>query len=205
LEKLRAATNIRIGAQSVGHPVYITGRLFAYFIGLKDPKFVTGYTGPEIDLALMNGELDARASTGDTIARRAAEWIDKGLVDIHVGLEIPRGEKHPRFAHLPELDSFAKSAQERKVLEMFRAFRLSGQTFFLPPGTPPERVQILVEAMRKTLQDPEFETEYKKLSGDVPSPLMAQALEKAIREVPREPEVVQLFNKLSSAGPLPAR
>ena len=31
-EKLRAASGIRIGAQAVGHPNYIAGRLFAYFL-----------------------------------------------------------------------------------------------------------------------------------------------------------------------------
>ena len=67
LEKLRAAAGVRIGAQSVGHPVYTVGRLFAYYLGLKEPKFVTGYTGPEIDVALMGGEIDARAGTGETI------------------------------------------------------------------------------------------------------------------------------------------
>src|SRR5215475_15414388 len=43
LEKLRAASGTRIGAQSVGHLIYISGRLFTYLIGLKQPKFVTGY------------------------------------------------------------------------------------------------------------------------------------------------------------------
>ena len=42
LDKLRSVPNARIGGQSVGHPVYITGRLFAYIIGIKDPRFVTG-------------------------------------------------------------------------------------------------------------------------------------------------------------------
>lgn len=205
LEKLRSAPGIRIGAQSVGHPVYITGRLFAYLIGMKDPKFVTGYSGPELDLALMQREVDARANIGESLVRRASDWIEKGLVDLHAGIEIPKGEKHPRFAHLPELESFAISARERKLLEMFRAFRLSGQTFFLPPGTPKERVQILQEAMRKTLKDPEFYKEYKKLTGDDATPVMPEALEKAIRELPREPEVVELFNKLAAAGPLPPR
>ncbi len=205
LEKLRSAASIRIGAQSVGHPVYITGRLFAYLIGLKDPKFVTGYTGPEIDLALMQREIDARVSTGETIIRRAPDWIEKGLVDFHAGIEIPKGEKHPSFAQLPELENFAKSDRERKLLEMFRAFRLSGQTFFLSPGTPKERVQILQDAMRRTLNDPEFYKEYKKLTGDDATPLLPEALEKAIREIPRKPEVVELFNKLASAGPLPPR
>jgi hypothetical protein len=43
LEKLRSTAGVRVGGQSVGHPVYITGRVFAYLIGLTDPKFVTGY------------------------------------------------------------------------------------------------------------------------------------------------------------------
>lgn len=42
VEKLLNAPGVRIGGQSVGHPVYITGRVFAYMIDLSDPKFVTG-------------------------------------------------------------------------------------------------------------------------------------------------------------------
>jgi tripartite-type tricarboxylate transporter receptor subunit TctC len=132
LEKLRAAPGVRIGAQSIGHPVYITGRLFAFFLGLKDPKFVTGYSGPEIDIALMGGEVDARAGTGETIILRTPEWLEKGLVDIHASIEIPKGQRHPRFADLPEIESFAKGPKERRLLEMFRAFRLSGQSFSFP-------------------------------------------------------------------------
>jgi hypothetical protein len=46
MEKLRAHSGLRIGAQTVGHPIYLTGRLFAYLHGLKDPKFVVGYSSP---------------------------------------------------------------------------------------------------------------------------------------------------------------
>jgi tripartite-type tricarboxylate transporter receptor subunit TctC len=205
LEKLRSAPGVRIGAQSVGHPVYIVGRLFGYYLGLKEPKFVTGYTGPEIDIALMGGEIDARAGTGETIILRSPEWLEKGLVDIHASIEIPKGQRHPRFAELPEVESFAGSAREKRLLEMFRAFRLSGQSFFLPPETPKDRVQILREAMRKTLTDREFQKEFHKLTGDDPTPLMPEALEKAIREMPRDADVVELFNKLAGPGPLPPR
>lgn len=205
LEKLRSTPGVRIGSQSVGHPVYIVGRLFAYYLGLKETRFVTGYTGPEIDVALMAGEIDARAGTGETIILRSPEWLEKGLVDVHAGIEIPIGQKHPRFAQLPELESFAGSTREKRLLGMFRAFRLSGQSFFLPPETPRERVQILREAMRKTLADPEFSKEFHKLTGDDPTPLMPEALEKAIREMPRDPDVVELFNKLAGPEPLPPR
>ncbi len=205
LEKLRAASNVRIAAQSVGHPIYITGRVFAYLLGLKEPKFVVGFTGPEIDVALAQREADSRVSTGDSLIRRNRDWLDKGLVDVHASIEIPKGERHPRFAHVPELGSFAKSDRERKMVEMFRAFRIAGQNFFLPPGVPRDRVQILADAMRKTLSDPEFLKEYQKLSGEAASPLAAEALDKVIKELPRDANVVELFNKLGGADPLPSR
>ncbi len=205
LEKLRGAANVRIASQSVGHPIYITGRVFAYMLGMKEPRFVVGFTGPEIDVAIAQREADGRVTTGDSLIRRNREWLDKGLVDIHSSIEIPKGERHPRFAQVPELETFAKTDRERKMVEMFRAFRIAGQNFFLPPGVPKERVQMLTEAMRKTLSDPEFMKEYQKLSGETPSPLAAEALEKVVRELPRDANVVELFNKLAGAEPLPAR
>src|SRR5882724_3179734 len=70
IDKLRAATGIKIGAQSLGFSTYNEGRLFAYILGLKDPKFIAGYAGPEIDQALMRGEVDARATAADSVAQR---------------------------------------------------------------------------------------------------------------------------------------
>jgi tripartite-type tricarboxylate transporter receptor subunit TctC len=205
LEKLRGASNVRIASQSVGHPIYITGRVFAYLLGMKEPRFVVGFTGPEIDVAIAQREADARVTTGDSLVRRNRDWLDKGLVDIHASVEIPKGERHPRFAQVPEAEGFAKSEREKKMIEMFRAFRIAGQNFFLPPGVPAERAQILTDAMRKTLTDPEFLKEYQKLSGEAASPLMAETLTKVIRELPREANVVELFKQLAGADPLPAR
>jgi len=205
IEKLRAATGVRIGGQSVGFSTYNEGRLFAYILGLRDPKFVTGYSGPEIDPALMRGEVDARATAADTVAQRNRDWLEKGLVDFHAILEIPKGDKHPQFSNVPELESFAKSDRDRKVIILGRAFRVAGTPFVIPPGTPKDRVEILQEAFRKTYRDPEFLREYKKLTGDDASPFPPEAHEQAIKDIPREPEVIELFKKLAGAGPLPPR
>lgn len=205
LEKLRAASGVRIGAQSVGHPVYITGRLFAFILGLKDPRFVVGFTGPEIDIAVERREADARVNISDSLLRRNRVWVEKKLIDVHASIEIPIGERHPQFAHVPDLETFAKSDVERKILTMFRSFRQAGQNFFLPPGVPKDRVEILREAMRKTLSDPEFLAEYQKLSSEAPTPLMPEALEKVVRELPRDAEAVEIFKKLAGGDPLPPR
>lgn len=205
LEKLRGAAGVRVGAQSVGHIIYTCGRLFAYMLGMKDPKFVTGYSGPELDVALMRGEVDARANIAETILKRSPEYLERGVVDFHATLEAPKGKKPSAFAHLPELESFTRLEKERKVLEMFRSFRVAGSPYILPPGTPRERVQILQEAMRKTFQDADFHREFKKLTGNDPSPVMPEALEKIIKEIPRDPETVDFFKKLAGSGPLPER
>lgn len=203
--KLRAASGLRFGAHAVGHPVYVTARLVAYFLNVKEPKFVTGFTGPEIYIALMRGELDAHATGAARFVVEKPEWIEKKLVHFHTTLTVPKGRHHPLFAHLPELGSFAKSETERKLLDMFRAFQYPRWPYIFPPGTPKERVQIIREAMRKAFADPEFPAEFRKLMGDDPSPLGGEELERAIKELPRDTEVIQLYKKLAGADPLPAR
>jgi tripartite-type tricarboxylate transporter receptor subunit TctC len=205
LEKLLGYSGLRIGGQSVGHDIYINGRLFGWILGVKEAKFIPGYGGTELDLALMQGEVDARAQTAAWLVHRNPDWLEKKLVDVHIGIEIPKGERHPRFANLPELESFAKSEKERQILALFRAIRLAGSPYILPPGTPKELVEILQEAIRKSFKDPEFHKEFKKLTGDVPTPLMPETMEKYIREIPRSPEIIGLFHKIAGAGPLPER
>jgi len=204
-EKLRAATGIRVGAQSVGFVTYNEGRLFAYILGLKEPRFIAAYGGSELDPALMRGEIDARATGADTVVQRNREWLEKGLVNFHAIMEVPKGDKHPQLSQVPEIESFAKSELDRKLIVLTRSFRVAGTPFVVPPGTPKDRVAILQEGFRKTYQDPAFFQEYKKLTGDEPTPLLPEAHEKAVREIPREPEVVEVFKKLVGAGPLPAR
>jgi tripartite-type tricarboxylate transporter receptor subunit TctC len=205
LEKLRAASGIRIGAQSVGHSNYNLGRLAAYFLSLKEPRFVTGYSSPEIDAAVLRGELDARFNQSHTIFQRFPDWYDKGMMDFHVVLEIPRGDKHPKFAHLPELESFAKSEKERQLVQLQRGFRLSGSPFILPPGVPRERVTLLQEAMTKAFKDPEFPAVFKKMVGDDAEIVFPAVMDKGIKELPRNPEVIELLTKIAGPNPLPAR
>jgi tripartite-type tricarboxylate transporter receptor subunit TctC len=205
LEKLRAATGVRVGARPVGHSAYIAARFFAYFLGLKEPKFIPGYAAPELDTALLRGEVDARANTATSVWQRNPDWVEKGLMDFHAILEVPKGLKHDRFGHLPEIESFAKSEKEIRLIALSRTLRLTGSPYVLPPGTPKDRIEIIQEAMRKTFKDPEFHREYRKIVGDEATPMTPEVLTKAIQETPRDPELIELFKTFSGAAPLPAR
>ena len=103
---------------------------------------------------------------------RNADWLAKKAIDIHAIMEVPKGLKQPGFDRLPEIEEFAKSDRERKLLAMIRIFRQIGTPSILPPGTPQEQVNILRQAMAKMFNDPEFHKEYKKLVGEEPTPLL---------------------------------
>jgi tripartite-type tricarboxylate transporter receptor subunit TctC len=206
-ETLTAARGVRIGAPSVGHSLYTMARLFAYMLDMKEPRFVTGYTPREIDFALEKNEIDARVSILDSLLTRNAHWLDKDLVHVHATIDIPKGFKHSdrRLAKLPEIESFARSNQDRRLIQLFRGARDTGQPFVLPPGTPAEQVKILREAMRKAFADPEYVKAYEKLTSEPAMPMTWEEFETELRELPREAEIIDLFKRLSSPTPLPPR
>jgi tripartite-type tricarboxylate transporter receptor subunit TctC len=205
LEKLQSATGVRIGSHAVGHPIYLTGRFFAYFLGLKSPKFITGYSSPEQDVALLQGEIDGRSEVSLSILKRHAEWLEKGMVHLHAVIEVPKGKKIPAVSHLPDLEKFAGSERDRKLLSMFRPLRGAGSPYFVAPGTSKDHVRILQGAFQKAYDDPEFQKEYKKLTGDDPSPIGPGDYRKSIEEIPRDPDTIELYKKFSGGDVLPTR
>lgn len=201
LEKVRRTPGIRIGAHSVGHSVYVTARMFAYMFDFMEPRFVVGYNDPEMDVAMNNGEIDARTSGNiDSVFKDLGEQVQ-----FHATISNPKGRTDARLPGLPDIDSFAKNDKERKVVDLLRAFQVPRWPHHLPPGTPPELVKILRDAMAKTFKDPGFLQDFKKLMGREPTPLTGEEVEKAVRELPRDSEVIALYKKLAESAPLPPR
>ena len=205
LEKLRAAPGLRIGAQAVGHPIYVSGRIFAYMLGIKEPKMVIGYGGLDLDVALDRGEVDARANGADTILQRNRDALVKEKFYVHSTISIPKGKPHHLFPSAPELEDFAKDDRERQLINLFRTFTYPRWPYILPPGTPNEIVGTLRGAMAKAFKDPEFPKEYKKLLAADPTPLTGEEVQTSIKGLPRDPEIIGLYKKLAEGGPLPPR
>ncbi|NIO08674.1 MAG: hypothetical protein GTO40_11960 [Deltaproteobacteria bacterium] len=207
LEKLRKKKGLRIGAQSVGHTIYIIGRLFAYGLNLNEPKFITGYSGPELDLAVLRGEVDARVNLAHTVMQRRREMVEKNLVDFHASLEVPRGfaHPHPTFAKLPDLEDLAGTGRARKPVAMFRSLRYLGSPMILGPGNPEQSITTLKQAIDATFVDPEFKKQFTKLTGIEPSPRSGSSIAKDLKQMSGDKETIELFRKIATAGPLPPR
>jgi tripartite-type tricarboxylate transporter receptor subunit TctC len=207
LDKLKQSSNLRIGGQSIGHSNYIAARLFAWLLDIKEPRFVVGYSGAEIDVAIGQGELDARANSVDAIIQRTPHFISDGLVHPHAVIEVPFGfrPKHPAIARLPALHDFVANEREKKVLQMYVSFMQFLQAFVLPPGTLPERVKILKEAFAKVWKDKEFHENWRTMTKGEASPLMPDELEAMVKAIPKESQDVKLYNLISGEAPLPKR
>jgi tripartite-type tricarboxylate transporter receptor subunit TctC len=201
-EKLHEPMGLRIGAQSVGHVQYIRGRLFAWLLGLKEPKFVVGYSGPELDVALERGEIDGRAASVDNVSM-SGEY--KKLVDFHVILELPKGHRPREFVNLPEIETFTRSQIESRVLTMSRVFWGAGTLIFLPPSTPEKLIGILREAFRSSFKDGQFHQQYSALLRADPTPLMPEDQQRLVAELPRDTDVVKVFKTIAGIDPLPPR
>jgi tripartite-type tricarboxylate transporter receptor subunit TctC len=206
LDKLRAANGVRIGSSPVGHTGYIQSRIVAYLLDMKAPKIIPGYEGQDLDVAISRGEVDGRVATTGTAMQM--DLLNKGTADFHTSIEIPKGYKDDRFAHLglPDIEQFAKSPKEKRLLAMMRGFRAVGTILMLPPGTPKDLVGIMKDAVEKTHADPMFHKEYKKLTGgDDPSPLSPDEQAQVVKELPRDPETIALFKKFAGTDMLPSR
>lgn len=202
LEKLRAASGLRIGAQSVGHVQYIRGRMLAWLLDVKGPRFVVGYSGTELDIAVDRGEVDARAAALDT---RVLSESYRNTVDFHAIIEIPKGHRPPQFANLPEIETFVRSDLERRLMAMARIFWGVGTLKYLPPSTPEKLAEILRQAVRDTFKDRQFHEQYKTVLGLYPTPLMAEEQQKLVAGLPRDNEVVKAFKTIAGIDPLPPR
>ncbi len=207
LKKLKAAKGVRIGGQSVGHSNYVSARLFTWLLDLKEPRFVVGYSGSDLDAALLQGEIDGRVNSSETVIQRTPDFINKGQMHFHGVAEYPFGFRfnHPAFADLPALHTFAKTDKEKKVVRMFANLMQFTQAFVLPPGTSNEKVKVLIDAFRRSWNDPEFLENWKTMTRGDASPLMPDELEELVKGIPRDSEAIKLYKVIAGADPLPER
>ncbi len=128
--------------------------LLKEFAGLKI-RLVAGYAAnSDILLAVERGESDAYSALATTIQLA----VDRGAVRPLVRSRTPV----PGWNHLPTDESLATNDTGRALMAIRGIPQSIGRAFAVRPGTPPERVAMLREALAKTLKDPAFLAEAEK-------------------------------------------
>jgi tripartite-type tricarboxylate transporter receptor subunit TctC len=130
-------------------------------------KVVLGYPGgAEIDLAMVRGETQGRAqATWPALKQRNPEWLTNNTVSVLYQMGLQKSAAIP--ADVPLVLDFAKTPEDRAVLELKFATYSMGYPIFGPPGIPAGRLAALRQALAATLADPATRAEAAKLRIDI--------------------------------------
>ena len=131
-------------------------------------RIITGYAGSkEITLAMERNEVQGACGIGWTgLPVLHPDWFEKQLVVLLAQLSIAG---HPELNRMgvPLAADFAKTEDDRKVMELIFSQGVYGRPYVLPPGVPRERIAALRQAFVDTLRDPALLTEAQRMQLDV--------------------------------------
>ena len=97
--------------------------------------------------------------------------------------------KSPDIPHVPLVMDYAKTDEQRQVLELLLAGQAMAWPVFAPPDVPPERVALLRKSYLAMLKDPETLADAKKLGVDV-DPVPGEAIAAMLKRVYATPSAV---------------
>jgi tripartite-type tricarboxylate transporter receptor subunit TctC len=189
----------RCGAQGTSDSAYYLPKLFEEVIGTKF-NLVQGYPGgPEIDLAVERGEIHCRAFTIEAFLSREPyhTWRKKGFVRNIIQTGKKRDSKLPETETLWELmDRYKTPESSRRLANVMLASGALGRPMLATPGVPADRVKILRDAFKRTMEDKEFLAELDKRKFDL-DPVAGEELEKIVRDVMSQPpDIIERMKKL---------
>jgi tripartite-type tricarboxylate transporter receptor subunit TctC len=170
------------GATSKGAITYIYAAMMNEFFGTRF-KIVTGYNGGnEINLAMERGEVEARNNTWSSWKTTKPMWLE----DKKINIIAQAGPRAPDL-DAPSVEQLAKTAEDRRVIELVVSGTQLGRPLFITPGVPEERVKALRAAFDATMKDPDFLAEAASLNYEV-APVDGETLQKIVEKVLATPK-----------------
>jgi tripartite-type tricarboxylate transporter receptor subunit TctC len=156
-----------VGASNEGGTTRDLPAMMNNVLGTKF-RIVTGYPGSrQITLAIDRNEVHGACGIGWTgLPTLYPHWFERKLVTILVQASV-KGHPDLKRMGVPAALDFAKSTEDRQVMELVFSQGLFGRPYVLPPGAPPDRVAALRKAFSATLQDKALLAEAQKMKLDL--------------------------------------
>jgi tripartite-type tricarboxylate transporter receptor subunit TctC len=153
---------VRFGGVGPGGFASDLPRVLQAALGLP-VKVIDGYKGTsDIRLATESGELAGSCLSWDSYKTTWRKAIESGDVNIIIQA-MPK--KHPELPNVPLAMDYAKTDEAKRLIKHgAHDLAISARPYFLAPGTPKVRVQLLRKAFGDALRDPELLAEAKKAS-----------------------------------------
>ncbi len=143
----------------------IFAKLYKNVFGAKI-KLATGFPGTtDITLAMQRKEVDGLCGISwSTVKARYGEWVKDRKINI---LLQAAPEKAPDLPDTPMAHDFAKTVEQRQILDFALANEVLARPFVAPPNIPADRAAILRTAFDATLKDRAFLADANKTMIDI--------------------------------------
>ena len=154
-----------IGGAGIGSDITIWPILMRNLLGAHF-KLVKGYSGTTgIILAMDRGEVQGMigADWGGLKSANAQQLAD-GRLRVLMQLALAR---NPDLADTPNILEFAKTPEDRAVLELFISREEFARPFTAPPGLPAPVLATLRQAFASLAADPEFRLDAGRARADI--------------------------------------
>jgi tripartite-type tricarboxylate transporter receptor subunit TctC len=178
--------DIAIGSVGRTGITYIFPSLLNAFAGTKF-RMITGYRGGgEVNLALERGEIGGRNNTWSSWKATKPQWLaKKQIVLLAYG-----GPKPADLIGVPDIESLAKTEEDRRVLRLFVAGSKLGRPLAVMAGVPADRVEALRAAFDATMTDPDFLKDAAAANVEV-DPVPGKAMQAIVDDVLSAPPAVK--------------
>ena len=157
-ELRKADREMVVGTTGPGSNAHDFPLMLKEFAGAKF-KIVSGYpANSDILLAVERKEVDIWTA----FAAAVRPVVERGAVWPLVRARVPS----PGFEHLPIDENLTPHPVGKALMGIKGAPLAIGRAIAAPPGTPPDRVALLREALAKVLKDPGLEADGRKAKLD---------------------------------------
>ena len=161
--------------------------LLKNLLGVKF-KVVSGYPGTrEINLAIERGEVQGGCGeTWSSVSATYPAWFRDGTVKV-LAQEDREGYPELNRQGIPLTRDFAKTDEQRQILDLIYSQTAFGRPYVVAPDVPPERVDALRKAFMAAMADPDLIAEARRIQVDV-MPVAGEDLQAMIASLYRPPK-----------------
>ncbi len=163
----------------------VMANVYNTLIGTKF-KTVMGYSSAEQILAIERKEVDGTCVSYDSLLASQPRLIERDEI---TWLIVLNTEPVKELPGTPPATKFAKTEQDRQMLELLIARNLLGRPYVMAKGVPGDRVAALRTAFMATMSDPDYLDEAKKIRMAV-NPVDHVFMEKMVSGVYKIPQDV---------------
>lgn len=178
-----------MGTSAPGSAGYETTMILSRVLGAKF-RLVTGYpNSPATAMAVEKGEINGACGGMDQVApHRDFAAQNKLRVIVQFGLE-PNARLTSMGA--PVVWDFVKKDEDKKLLRLLMTAQTVGRPYIMPPGSPPEAVEIIRKAFELATKDPNFLEDTARASLEVAPVSAARMREVLVESYGASPELIE--------------